>query len=1052
MKIKVLQVNVNRSRRALDLLLHQARDIGAGLLIISEPCNIASSDKWFTSLDNSSAIYVDPDLINFRCRLETRGDKFVAVRCGPYLITSVYISPNLNLQEFDSFLSDLSVMLSSRTDKVIVAGDFNAKAGLWGSNVTNQRGLQVVRWAAERDLRIINEGVVPTCVRPQGSSIVDLTWSSPDLQPLITNWQVRESMEWLSDHVCISFDISTSRPNLPPNRGLNRRWNLRKLDRDIFRAVLVWGSRDPDVEDTLDLDQSIKDLDKLMEEACDAAAPRIGPRRPRRSAYWWSESVAILRTTCIHARRAWQRAKRRHRPSAAIIELGITYKTARKNLRLEINRLKAKAWQELLESVDKDPWGLPYKLVLGKLRPAAPGLSELLDPDDLTGLLDSLFPRNNLPDPIRDWSDFVWSDEWLISMEEVRNALKKDSSSLSKAPGPDGFRLILRKRAPGEIDYWVTHIFNMCLKKGEFPLNWKRANLVLIPKANSPNAGLPVADVPKARPICLLDELGKTFERVLAERIHLWQSANPDSDLSGFQFGFRKNRSTCDALLLVRRVTSAAVKNGGFAFVVSLDIKNAFNSIPWRKIRRALWNNGYPSYICRVLDSYFSDRVIRFLDRDGHWGSRNMEAGVPQGSVLGPVLWNVAFDEVLGIADDDENSKIICYADDTLIIVTGNDLRTTQLRASILVARVILVIKRLGLSVAKEKTEAILFHKRGVTDLPASILVEDTPIKFSSTIKYLGIYIDTNWLFSHHFHYVEEKANRVVRALNRLMPNLRGPDERRRRLFANVVLSVILYGAPVWGDVFAKRSCVQSGLYRLHRSVAQRVISAYRTVSSNAALLLARLPPLKLLASSRKRTYDRLKELRNNGNIDGVSKKEIRESEFVKLCNSWRTSLEKPNSPGEFTILLILPRLEEWLTRDTVNGMTFHLTQVLTGHGCFSRFLHRIQKRPDTSCFMCGMDEEDDALHTIRDCPTWDTRRLDLREKLALPRDFSMSDVMDGIMSSRELWVAFSSFIEGIMREKEEEERRLERVLSSSSSSSSSFVADDGSGSDESDP
>lgn len=198
MVIKALQVNVNRSRRALDLLLHQARELGAGLLIISETCYIAPSDKWYISLDNSSAIYVDPDLINFRCRLATRGDKFVAVFCGPYLIVSVYISPNLSLREYDAFLNDLSVMLSSRTDKVVVAGDFNAKSNLWGSNVTNQRGLQVVRWAAERDLRILNEGNAPTCVRSQGSSIVDLTWSSPDLHPLITNWQVRESMEWLS--------------------------------------------------------------------------------------------------------------------------------------------------------------------------------------------------------------------------------------------------------------------------------------------------------------------------------------------------------------------------------------------------------------------------------------------------------------------------------------------------------------------------------------------------------------------------------------------------------------------------------------------------------------------------------------------------------------------------------------------------------------------------------------------------------------------------------------------------------------------------------------
>ncbi|KMQ86578.1 reverse transcriptase [Lasius niger] len=280
------------------------------------------------------------------------------------------------------------------------------------------------------------------------------------------------------------------------------------------------------------------------------------------------------------------------------------------------------------------------------------------------------------------------------------------------------------------------------------------------------------------------------------------------------------------------------------------------------------------------------------------------------------------------------------------------------------------------------------------------------------------------------------------------MPNLRGPDEHRRRLFANVVLSVILYEAPIWADVFIKKSCVQPGLYRLQRTIAQRVISAYRTVSSDAALLLARLPPIKLLASSRKRTYERLKELRDSGNIEGVNKKEIRESEFINLCNVWRTILEKPNSSGEFTKLFIVPRLEEWLTRDTANGMTFHLTQVLTNHGCFSKYLYRIQKRPNNTCFMCGMDDEDDAYHTLRDCPMWDTSRLEMREKLGLPRNFSMSDVMDCIMSSRNSWIAFSSFVEGIMREKEDEERRLERIRSSSSSPSSSFVADDESGSD----
>lgn len=164
-------------------------------------------------------------------------------------------------------------------------------------------------------------------------------------------------------------------------------------------------------------------------------------------------------------------------------------------------------------------------------------------------------------------------------------------------------------------------------------------------------------------------------------------------------------------------------------------------------------------------------------------------------------------------------------------------------------------IKKLGLSVATEKTEAILFHGKNLDGLPSFISICDTSIDFRPSIRYLGVMVDINWSFSDHFRYVLDKTERVVRALNRLMPNLRGPDERRRRLYMNVAMSVMLYGAPVWGDVIA-RSKLLPTLYRLQRTIAQRVISAYRTVSSNAALLLARLPHLKFMAMSRKRVYE----------------------------------------------------------------------------------------------------------------------------------------------------------------------------------------------------
>lgn len=143
------------------------------------------------------------------------------------------------------------------------------------------------------------------------------------------------------------------------------------------------------------------------------------------------------------------------------------------------------------------------------------------------------------------------------------------------------------------------------------------------------------------------------------------------------------------------------------------------------------------------------------------------------------------------------NCDILCYADDTLIVATGRNLARTRIRACVTAHNVIDWIRRLGLSVAAEKTEAILFHERNVTNVPSHIVINDLCIDLLPSIKYLGVFVDVKWSFSDHFSYIEGKVERIIRALNRLMPNLRGPDERKRRLFAMVILSVILYGSPV---------------------------------------------------------------------------------------------------------------------------------------------------------------------------------------------------------------------------------------------------------------
>lgn len=194
---------------------------------------------------------------------------------------------------------------------------------------------------------------------------------------------------------------------------------------------------------------------------------------------------------------------------------------------------------------------------------------------------------------------------------------------------------------------------------------------------------------------------------------------------------------------------------------------------------------------------------------DGTTVKRRMEAEVPQGSVLGPLLWNLTFDSTLRI-DREPGCHIICYADDTLIIATGEDVGVAA-HAGIQTARVLRQIKRLGLK-SERKTEAVIFHGRLKPDNLPSILVGNSRIKLGKSMKYLGIFIDSRWSFTDHFAYVESKVAKVTRALGRLMPNWRGPGENKRQLFAKVVQSVLFYGAPVWSDAFMASKRAQRSL------------------------------------------------------------------------------------------------------------------------------------------------------------------------------------------------------------------------------------------------
>ncbi|XP_026329127.1 uncharacterized protein LOC113237082 [Hyposmocoma kahamanoa] len=254
--------------------------------------------------------------------------------------------------------------------------------------------------------------------------------------------------------------------------------------------------------------------------------------------------------------------------------------------KVAISAVKTSGRQQILESLDRDPWGRPYRAARNKLHAQAPPLTETLQPQLLEGVVSALFPDrpDHVPPTMAGSHSEVEAEEEVPPIESV---------------------------------------------EGRFPICWEERGLVLLKKDGRP------AESPAAyRPIVLLDDVGKRFERIVASLIvRHFHSVGPD--LSDHQFGFRERRSTVDAIMRVKAFSDETVASGGVLLAVSLDIANAFNTLPFWCISEALRYHRVPHYLKRIIGVYLSDRPILYLGQYGVIRRRIMRCVVPQGSILG---------------------------------------------------------------------------------------------------------------------------------------------------------------------------------------------------------------------------------------------------------------------------------------------------------------------------------------------------------------------------------------------------------------------------------
>lgn len=374
--------------------------------------------------------------------------------------------------------------------------------------------------------------------------------------------------------------------------------------------------------------------------------------------------------------------------------------------------------------------------------------------------------------------------------------------------------------------------------------------------------------------------------------------------------------------------------------LITLDIKNAFNSAPWSKIVEAMKKAGISKYLEDLIQNYLKDREIV-----GESFIKFMTAGAPQGSLKGPNFWNVLYDDVLKIPVPEGVSRV-AYADDLAVIITAENEEILEQKALLVLGRIVKWMTETGLTIAPEKSKMVaLIGKKKCR--PLNIYIAGEKIIEKNNVKYLGVILDKSLKFGAHLEYVAAKAAKTITALSRIMPRVGGPGEQKRRVLQNAAESIILYAAPVWAEcLHIKKRRI--AILKAQRPGLLRVGCAYRTVSTDAIAVISGVIPLDLMLEERAQSFQATKEIQER----------LRDETLSKWQTRWRAS-----DKGTWTRRLLKETIP-WYSRKH-GEVGYHLTQVLSGHGCFQFYKWRFKISDNASCLNCT------AEHAIFHCERW---------------------------------------------------------------------------------
>ena len=878
-----------------------------------------------------------------------------------------------------------NILNNYQNNNILIVADANSKSVLWNSKLTDARGEQLEELIFAHNLTILNQpGNPPTYRGPAGaSSNIDVTLATTNLANRIKLWKVEDG-QTSSDHNIITFKISLTDGldivEEEEEESLN--YNVKKMNWEKFKSKLKL----PDIRDDSNVESLAEDIQNAIYNATRKATNnKLKRTRKKGGLPYWNDNLERLKRLTRSKRRSYHAARD---PTVRQIRLQ-NYRNAKNEYENELEKSRKMCWENYIQNnLNLDPWGSPYKLVNRKIR-SPTTLSTVKKTDGtlttnwqetVNAIMETLIPADNPREDMEEhkinrikarppvnYSNTETTDI-IVKNEEIEKIIKELKNN--KAPGPDKIKAEILKNTK---DIWIPYLarlYTHCFKQKIFPKIWKSAKLIILLK----NPDKEKTNIKSYRPICLLNLFGKILEKLIVNRINKYRPNIEDCKL---QYGFRKKKSTEDAINRLLYIAEREEIHGKkYVLSMFIDITGAFDHLWWPALLNNIKNLKVPKYILDMVYSYVQDREV-FYEAPGDRITRKPTRGCPQGSVCGPIFWDITIDPCIQELDKHKDSAgVVAYADDVAILISANSRLELESKTQNIINTLEKWCTSNKLKISTEKTKYLLIKGKLLRN--PIIKLNNKNIERVNTIKYLGINIDEGLNYNDHIKLVCQSALKTTNKLITLALGHYKISIKTIKLYYKAIITpIIAYGASVWGHRVLQNQTLAAKINSVQRMILLRMTGAYKTTPGNALTMIVGVPPLHLEIVRKGIMYwikkGKLSFIYNYTETPITNQSELDEWITTKWQQYWNNGITGRR------LYQILPSVQE---RENMNHFhpTRGLIHYLTGHGPYKSKLHELHLTENDVC-ECG-EAIDTPEHKLFHCTLIDDLTREDRNQL----------------------------------------------------------------------